>query len=335
MHIARVVPRVLRADLEQPALQRAPQRPRSASARAISAGNSVTTSIRMSSPAPAPPAQSQSTTISPRARDPRAASAAARPAPSTRAVRRAPPSPHAPAHPRNARTTPSGDALEIRAPRSRSGRRGSTPAPRSAAARARSTSTAAPVSAAAASRSVDARELHASAPVRCAPAPLGTAVALATAAGPQHPLAILEQRFGRIGVRAHMHPTADAEGRTDPPQLDERSGSAAQRSAPAARAALSLRRPACDRRSTSCFTRSDGCAPLLDPVLDARADRACSFCLAAARDRVEEADALEARAALALAAVGHHDVIEGLILARPRRVRRIVTMIVSLSVQRA
>jgi hypothetical protein len=46
-----------------------------------------------------------------------------------------------------------------------------------------------------------------------------------------------------------------------------------------------------------------------DPVLDA-CDVETQFDFPAAGDRIEQADALEARAALALSAVGHDDVVE-------------------------
>jgi hypothetical protein len=55
-------------------------------------------------------------------------------------------------------------------------------------------------------------------------------------------------------------------------------------------------------------------APLRHPVLDAR-DIQAQLDFGAARDGIEQAHALEAGAALALAAVGHHHVIERGLLA--------------------
>src|SRR5579872_4899798 len=55
-----------------------------------------------------------------------------------------------------------------------------------------------------------------------------------------------------------------------------------------------------------------GQRPLSDPIVDTRQIQ-FQLDLAAPRDGVEESDVLEARAALALAAIGHDDVIEGLI----------------------
>src|SRR5262245_59027242 len=55
---------------------------------------------------------------------------------------------------------------------------------------------------------------------------------------------------------------------------------------------------------------------LAGPVIDAREVEA-QFLLRTLRTRIEEADLLEARATLALALVGHHDVVEGLVLAAP------------------
>src|ERR1700729_1912468 len=54
----------------------------------------------------------------------------------------------------------------------------------------------------------------------------------------------------------------------------------------------------------------------LQPMLDARHIQP-QLDLRAARHRVEEADALEARAALAFAAIGYHHVIERRLLAAP------------------
>ena len=62
-----------------------------------------------------------------------------------------------------------------------------------------------------------------------------------------------------------------------------------------------------------------GLRALADPVVDARQIE-LQLRVLAARDRVEVPHVLEARAALALAAVGHDDVIEGLIArAAPRQ----------------
>ena len=61
---------------------------------------------------------------------------------------------------------------------------------------------------------------------------------------------------------------------------------------------------------------------LAEPMLDPRHVQA-QLDLGAARDGIEEPDALEAGAALALAAVGHHHVIErGLLAAAPSQTDR-------------
>src|SRR4249919_3856914 len=52
-----------------------------------------------------------------------------------------------------------------------------------------------------------------------------------------------------------------------------------------------------------------GLGTLADPVVNARQIE-LQFLLVLAGDRIEEADVLQAWATLALAAVGHHDVIE-------------------------
>jgi hypothetical protein len=114
--------------------------------------------------------------------------------------------------------------------------------------------------------------------------------------------AMFQQAFGRIRVRTQLDPTSDAEGApTNPSSM---SADDSPLIAPLEPYAACLRKAGQQELDAIRHVRA-----LAQPMLDTRNVHA-QFDFGAARHGIEQPDALEAGAALALAAVGHHNVIE-------------------------
>src|SRR5215472_17471139 len=147
------------------------------------------------------------------------------------------------------------------------------------------------------------------------PTPLGQPSCEPLAARePQGPLRVPEQSLRGIRVRLDVEPPLDPEGCSDAPELDPVHGRPQDVRGAARRRRTSGRR-LLPVRGYEGPHAVGGLRALPDPIVDARQIQ-LELLLPAAGNRIEKAHVLEARAALALASVGHDDVIEGLV-ARP------------------